>query len=104
METQTSALASLSDEIAATVERVAASVVAVEGRSRIGSSGFFVRPDLVLTADHALEGDEIEIVRAGGQEERVTIAGRDPSTDLALLRTASPGPALEFSAAVPRVG
>jgi S1-C subfamily serine protease len=104
METQTSALASLSDEIAATVERVAASVVAVEGRSRIGSSGFFVRSDLVLTADHALESDEIEIVRADGKEERVTIAGRDPSTDLALLRTASVGPTLEFSATVPRVG
>src|ERR1700684_114654 len=97
METQTSALASLSDEISATVERVAASIVAVEGRSRLGSSGFFVRPDLVLTADHALESDEIEIVRAGGKEERVTIAGRDPSTDLALLRTSVPGVPLEFA-------
>ena len=100
----TSALVSLSDEIAATVERVAASVVAVEGRSRLGSSGFFVRPDLVLTADHALESDEIEIVRADGKPESVTIAGRDPSTDLALLRTATGGTPLEFSAAAPRVG
>jgi S1-C subfamily serine protease len=105
MQTQTSALASLSDEIATTVERVAASVVAVEGRSRLGSSGFFVRPDLILTADHALESDEIEIVRAGGKEERVTIAGRDPSTDLALLRTSAPGTPLEFAGdAALRVG
>jgi len=105
METPTSALASLSEEIAATVERVAASVVAVEGRSRLGSSGFFVRPDLVLTADHALESDEIEIVRADGKEERATIAGRDPSTDLALLRTTTPGTPLEFAAdAALRVG
>ena len=105
METQTSALASLSEEIATTVERVAASVVAVEGRSRLGSSGFFVRPDLVLTADHALESDEIEIVRADGKEERATIAGRDPSTDLALLRTTAPGTPLEFAAdAALRVG
>ncbi len=72
--------------------------MAVEGRSRLGSSGFFVRPDLVLTADHALESDEIEIVRAGGKEERATIAGRDPSTDLALLRTNTPGTPLEFAA------
>jgi S1-C subfamily serine protease len=105
MDTQTTgALSSLSDEIAATVERVAASVVAVEGRARLGSSGFFVRPDLVLTADHALESDEIEIVRADGKPESVTIAGRDPSTDLALLRTATAGTPLEFSAAAPRVG
>jgi S1-C subfamily serine protease len=105
MDTQTAgALASLSDEISATVERVAASVVAVEGRSRLGSSGFFVRPDLVLTADHALESDEIEIVRADGNEESVTIAGRDPSTDLALLRTTAAGTPLTFSDAAPRVG
>ncbi len=104
METPTGALASLSDEIAATIERVAAGVVAVEGRSRIGSSGFFVRPDLVLTADHALESDEIEIVRGDGKEESVTIAGRDPSTDLALLRTTSAGPTLEFAGTTPRVG
>jgi S1-C subfamily serine protease len=105
MQTQTSALVSLSDEIATTVERVAASVVAVEGRSRLGSSGFFIRPDLVLTADHALESDEIEIVRAGGKEERVTIAGRDPSTDLALLRTSAPGAPLAFAGdAALRVG
>lgn len=104
MELQMSALASLSDEIASTVERAAPSVVAVEGRSRIGSSGFFVRPDLVLTADHALESDEIEIVRADGKEERVTVAGRDPSTDLALLRTAIAGTLLPFADGVPRVG
>ncbi|HEX3468247.1 MAG TPA: S1C family serine protease [Candidatus Elarobacter sp.] len=104
MDTHTGALASLSDEIASAVERVAPSVVAVEGRSRIGSSGFFIRPDLILTADHAIESDEIAIVRADGKEERVTIAGRDPSTDLALLRTTASGVPLEFSAAVPRVG
>ena len=97
METPTSALASLSEEIATTVERVAASVVAVEGRSRLGSSGFFVRPDLVLTADHALESDEIEVVRADGKEERATIVGRDPSTDVALLRTMAPGTPLDFA-------
>jgi S1-C subfamily serine protease len=97
MATETSALAALSDDIAATVERVASAVVAVEGRARIGSSGFFIRPDLILTADHALESDEIEIVRADGAAEPATIAGRDPSTDLALLRVATAGTPLEFA-------
>jgi serine protease DegQ len=97
MAIESSALVALSDGIAATVERVAPSVVAVEARSRIGSSGFFVRPDLVLTADHALENDDVEIVRAeNGKAERATVAGRDPSTDLALLRVAVPGPPLEL--------
>ncbi|MDP9105589.1 MAG: S1C family serine protease [Candidatus Eremiobacteraeota bacterium] len=95
--TETSALAALSNDIATTVERVASGVVAVEGRARIGSSGFYIRPDLILTADHALETDEIEIVRANGETETATIAGRDPSTDLALLRVANAGVPLEFA-------
>ena len=99
MATETSALAALSNDIAGTVERVAGGVVAVEGRARIGSSGFFIRPDLILTADHALESDEIEIVRANGESESATIAGRDPSTDLALLRVQNAGVPLEFASA-----
>lgn len=99
MATETSALVALSNDVAATVERVAGGVVAVEARSRIGSSGFFIRPDLILTADHALESDEVEIVRADGATEAATIAGRDPSTDLALLRVASAGAPLEFAPA-----
>src|SRR6202163_674517 len=99
MATETSALPALSNAVASTVERVAAGVVAVEARSRIGSSGFFVRPDLILTADHALESDEVEIVRAGGETEPPSIAGRDPSTDLALLRVEKAGPALEVAPA-----
>jgi len=97
MTIDSGALVALSNDLAATVERVADGVVAVEARSRIGSSGFFIRPDLILTADHALESDEVEIVRAGGTAESATIAGRDPSTDLALLRVASPGTPLELA-------
>src|SRR5665213_3243874 len=97
MTIDSGALVALSNDLAATVERVADGVVAVEARSRIGSSGFFIRPDLILTADHALESDEVEIVRAGGTAESATIAGRDPSTDLALLRVASPGTPLALA-------
>jgi S1-C subfamily serine protease len=104
MAIETSALTALSDELATTVERVAAGVVAVEGRSRLGSSGFFVRPGLVLTADHALESDDVALVHADGETENVTIAGRDPSTDLALLRSHRPGVPLSFAAPDLRVG
>jgi S1-C subfamily serine protease len=99
MATETSALVALSNDVAATVERVAASVVAVEARPRLGASGFYVRPNLVLTADHALESDEIEIVAEGGAAEPATLVGRDPSTDLALLRTQRAGTPLPFAAA-----
>jgi S1-C subfamily serine protease len=99
MATETSALVALSNDIAATVERTAPSVVAVEGRARIGSSGFYVRPDLILTADHALESDEVEVIGADGESVPATIAGRDPSTDLALLRVAQTGTPLSFAPA-----
>ena len=87
------ALAALSNDIAATIERVAPAVVAVEARDRIGSSGFFVGPNTILTADHALESDEISVIFADGHEEPATVTGRDPATDVALLSVASPGPA-----------
>ena len=99
MAIETSVLVALSNDIAGTVERTAPGVVAVEGRSRIGSSGFFIRPDLILTADHALESDEIEVVGADGQSVPATVAGRDPSTDLALLRVAQAGTPLRFAPA-----
>jgi serine protease DegQ len=97
MSTSTSALAALSNDIAGTIERIAPSIVAVEARHRVGSTGFYVRPNLILTADHTLESDDIEIVPAGGATERATIVGRDPSTDLALLRTDTAGVPVTFA-------
>jgi len=97
MATETSALVALSNDLAQTVERVGAGVVAVEARSRLGSAGFYVRPNLIVTADHALETDDVEVVHAGGRSEKAQIAGRDPSTDLALLRTQSAGVPLWFA-------
>jgi S1-C subfamily serine protease len=81
------ALLALSQDIAGTVDRVAARVVAVEGRDRVGSSGWFVRPGVIVTADHALENDEVEIVHADGTAEAARIIARDGSTDIALLAT-----------------
>ncbi|HYZ15572.1 MAG TPA: trypsin-like peptidase domain-containing protein [Candidatus Acidoferrum sp.] len=99
MATETSALVALSNDVAATVERVASGVVSVEARARLGSTGFYVRPNLVLTADHTLESDEIEIVAAGGETRTAQLVGRDPSTDLALLRTENRGTPLPFATA-----
>jgi S1-C subfamily serine protease len=52
------------------------------------SSGFFWSPDLIVTAEEGLadEGD-IEVVLTGGERVGAAIAGRDPTTDIALLRT-----------------
>jgi S1-C subfamily serine protease len=78
----------LSESLAGTVERTAPSVVRVEGRRRRAASGVAWSEDVVVTAHHALEWDEDITVGLpdGKADNKVTLAGRDPGTDLAALR------------------
>jgi S1-C subfamily serine protease len=80
------ALASLSSALIATVAQAAPSLVSVHShRSR--ASGFVWKPGLVVTADEALAEDgEIVVLLADGSEKMAVIAGRDHTTDIALLR------------------
>ena len=79
-------LSSFSAELQRLVAAAAPAVVAVHShRSR--ASGFVWRTGFVVTADEALaEEGEISVVLAGGVAKKATLAGRDPSTDVALLR------------------
>jgi S1-C subfamily serine protease len=77
----------LSNESAAAIEKAGRSVVAVHARRRIPASGVHWRPGIVVTADHALEhDDEIPVTLPGGRTMAASLAGRDSSTDLAILR------------------
>ena len=81
----------LSAALAAIVAAAAPSLVAVQGR-RSRSSGFAWRDNLVVTADEALpDDDEITIRLGGGESRAVTVVGRDPSTDIAVLRVDGAG-------------
>jgi S1-C subfamily serine protease len=88
MSTQLDAspLGAISDALAALVGTVAPHVVAVHSH-RARSSGFVWKPGLIVTADESLaeEGD-ITVTRPGGNALPATLAGRDPTTDIALLR------------------
>ncbi|MBV8573562.1 MAG: trypsin-like peptidase domain-containing protein, partial [Acetobacteraceae bacterium] len=66
--------------------RTAPAIVSVHShRSR--ASGFVWKAGLVVTADEALaEEGEVTIRLADGAEHAATIAGRDHTTDIALLR------------------
>jgi S1-C subfamily serine protease len=81
-----SLLQDLSTEIARIVAGAAGWVAAVHShRSR--SSGFIWRPGLIVTADEALaEEGEIAVTLPDGQTVPAKLVGRDPSTDIALLR------------------
>jgi len=87
--TEPNTLAAVSDGLADAVERVAASVVTVGARRRIPATGVAWRRDgLIVTADHVVEREDEIRVRLPGAEEAVDaeLVGRDPSSDLALLR------------------
>jgi S1-C subfamily serine protease len=79
-------LSSFSAELQRLVAAAAPAVVAVHShRSR--ASGFLWRKGFVVTADEALaEEGEMTVVLPGGVAKKATLAGRDPSTDVALLR------------------
>lgn len=80
----------LSNEAATAIEKAARSVVAIHGRRRIPSSGVYWREGIVVTANHALERDEeITVTLPGGSSAAATLAGRDPSTDLGILKIAA---------------
>jgi S1-C subfamily serine protease len=99
-------LTNLSDTLAATVERLGKSVVAVHARQRFSSSGVFWRPDVIVTAEHTIRReDEITVTLPGGKRVPATLAGSDPGTDLAVLKLSEPGGEPAVSAAtVPKPG
>ena len=82
--------ASFSNQLAETAATVGKSVVAVHGR-RHPSSGILWSSDAVVTASHALRRDEdISVVTGPGTSTQARLAGRDSSTDLAVLRLEQP--------------
>ena len=81
------ALSALSQEIAEAVEQAGGSVVRVEARRRIPSSGTVWADGTIVTAYHALEADEgIKVGLPDGSLVDATVAGADPATDVAVLR------------------
>ncbi|HEY3119624.1 MAG TPA: S1C family serine protease [Vicinamibacteria bacterium] len=95
-------LQDLSEALAGLVETAAAGVVHIHARRRIGSSAVVWSSDgLVVTADHAVEiEDGITSTLPSGQSTPARLIGRDPGTDVAVLRLEATGLAVpQWSAA-----
>jgi S1-C subfamily serine protease len=115
-ERAASPLVALSNELADAVERAGRSTVAIHARRRIPSSGVVWKPGVVVAASHTIRRDEdISITLPDGGSVPVTLAGRDPGTDLAVFRlpddataapaaTLAPDDALRVGALVVAVG
>ena len=99
MTESTSPLAAFSDHAAQFVERAAASVVAVHGGGRRSASGIHWRSGIIVTAEEALERDEdIKLTLPGGRLVEAALVGRDPTTDVAVLRFQPDGLAMAQTA------
>jgi S1-C subfamily serine protease len=84
-----SIIADFSKELTAAAEKGGAATVLVDARRRYPGSGIAFADDLVLTADHVVTREENLTVGTGeGRSLPVVVAGRDPGSDLALLRLA----------------
>ncbi len=85
---ETNSLHAHSEALAAVVEQVGASAVAVLGRREAVASGVCWRPGLVVTAAHAFRRTPaaVTLVGAGGGGVDAALVGIDSSTDIALFR------------------
>lgn len=88
------ALVNLSNELTEIVRALDTHVVSVQARRHYPSSGLRWTSDVIVTASHSIEREEeIGISFADGATAVATLAGRDPGTDLAVLKVQSAPPA-----------
>ncbi|MBA3873726.1 MAG: trypsin-like peptidase domain-containing protein [Anaerolineae bacterium] len=81
-------LQTLSDSMAGAVETAGKSTVKVSARRRMPASGVIWSADgIIVTSHHVVERDEdIKIGLPDGKTVSATLVGRDPNTDIAVLR------------------
>jgi S1-C subfamily serine protease len=82
------AMTDLSKAMAEAVATASPSIVRVEGRRRIPATGIlWSNGGVIVTANHVVKSDDpITVGLADGRSATATLVGRDPSTDIAVLR------------------
>lgn len=83
-----STLKEFSNDLSAAVEKGGTSTILVDARKRYPASGIAYAEDLILTADHVVTKEAIKVGLPDGKTLSATVAGRDPGSDLALLKLA----------------
>jgi len=85
----------LSEAMANAAEKAGKYTAMVDARRRMPASGIVFANDIILTAGHVIEREEnINILLDDGNEATARLIGRDPGTDLAVLK-------LDSASAVP---
>jgi len=87
MTDQTDFLTQISAALAARARSARSSVVAIQLSEQRHVSGTLWRPDAVVTTEQALpRRQEFQIALPGGSRAAARVAGRDPATNIAVLR------------------
>jgi len=98
-------LAQFSSALVARAAAAAGAVVAIRLGHERHLTGLVWQPDVVVASEQSLPNkDAFELVAAGGAVVTATVAGRDASTNIALLRLATPLAPPVFSPAEAQVG
>lgn len=86
-------LQDFSDALAAAVETAGRYTVTVDARGRIPATGVVWSADgEILTADHVVQRDDnLQVTLADGVAHTARLVGRDPASDLALLKIEASG-------------
>lgn len=102
--TEPTTLASLSSSLSETIARAAPAIVSVHSH-RARASGFVWKTGLIVTADETLADEgEVEIQFADGSRRQAAVAGRDHTTDIALLRVDGDLAPIKLSTDIPALG
>jgi S1-C subfamily serine protease len=105
MTDQPDVLAQFSNALATRVEAAKNAVVAIRLAHGRHLTGMAWRSDIVVASEQSLpRKDEFELVAAGGSVLTAKIAGRDPSTNIAILRPATPMASPSITAGEARSG
>lgn len=86
-----STLSEFSHGLAEAVKRAAPSVVQVNARRRLPATGIAWTKEMVVTAHHVVRSENIRIGLPDGSHRPAELVGRDPGTDLAVLRLSEGG-------------
>src|SRR5436190_1703665 len=82
-----SILETISSEFSSAAEKVGGSVFAVHARRWLPTSGIEWKKGVVVTVHHGVQRDEdIKVLLDGGHAISAKLVGRDPRTDIAVMR------------------
>jgi S1-C subfamily serine protease len=105
MSVEPMVLSELSNALAARVAASGGLAVAIRNAARQYVSGILWRSDAIVTSEQGFGArEEYEVVSAAGEATKAHIAGRDPGTNLLVLRSEKPIEAAATRSAVARAG